>query len=159
VSELGEHRDHPAGVLVTGLVDERPCLGVAGGGTADERVERPAVLGHERDEATEGVLEPGERFEFVARLGGVQHRVAGGADDGLVQALLRAEVVEEQTPGDPGVGGEPVDRDVLEGFVHQGRDPQGDELRTAFLGAEAGALAVVGHAWSLASGHVRPPNG
>ncbi|WFR66499.1 hypothetical protein P9139_17150 [Curtobacterium flaccumfaciens] len=100
-------------------------------------MERAAVLGHERDEPAEGVLQPGEGLEFRPRLGRVQHRVAGGADDRLVQALLRAEVVEEQPAGDARVGGEPVDRDVLEGFVHEGRDPEGDELRAAFLGAEA----------------------
>ena len=37
-----------------------------------------------------------------------------GVEHGLVEALLAAEVVVEQAPGDPGLLGDAVDRDVVE---------------------------------------------
>jgi hypothetical protein len=98
------------------------------------------VVPHEGDGAREGVAQPVARGQLGRGLGGVQHRVARGLEHDAVQAVVRAEVVEEQPAGDPGAPGERRDRQCVERSVGERPHRERDELRAALLGIQPRAF-------------------
>ena len=148
------------GQHVARVLDGGAHVLVAGRRAAHERVERRVVVVHELDEPVEGVAEALARRQLGPGLRGVQHRVAGRADDGGVQALPVAEVVVDEPGGDAGLRGQVLDGDGLQGPVGQRGDPERDELLPAFVGAHPGASRGC-HAPSIWPFHevTAPPGG
>ena len=90
------------------------------------------------DERADARAELLVRWEGRIR-GGPQHDLRGGLlDDGVLELLLRAEVVEQESGGDAGLRGDELDRQLAVRVREQHLARSRENLRPPLVGAQSG---------------------